>query len=254
MLKHFPLAPFALAIFPILSMLASNANEVSLSVAIRPLLISLLVALLILVIFRLVLRRWDKASLVTSFILVVIFSYGQVYSWLEQNPIAGFSFGRHRYLIILYILVLLVGLWGLIFKLKNYTQALFLANIVSLTLLALPVLQLSWFSLQASLQKNEVAQAAAILDKPLKPSIQPLPDVYYIVRILTPAVMPCWKITSLTTLATLRSENMGFYIAACSRSNYDYTQGSMVAALNMDYLSGLGQYSQELNSEDIGFY
>ena len=44
---------------------------------------------------------------------------------------------------------------------------------------------------------------------------------------------------------------MGFYIADCSRSNYDYTQGSMAAAVNMDYITELGPYLQELNSDDI---
>jgi hypothetical protein len=252
MLKRAPLAPFALAIFPILSLLASNVNEVSLTVAIRPLLISMLVALLLLVVFRLVFRRWDKASLVTSFILVLFYSYGQVYSWLEQNPIAGFSFGRHRYLVILFALFLLLGLWGLVFKLKNYPQALFLANIVSLSLLALPVIQLSWFTLQTSMNQNKAVQAAVVLDKPLEPNLQPLPDVYYIVldsHTRSDALLEDYHFNNSVYLNELRG--MGFYIADCSRSNYDYTQGSMVAAVNMDYLTGLGQYLDELNSNDI---
>ena len=252
MLKRVPLAPFALAIFPVLSLLASNVKEVSFMVAIRPLLISLLVTLLLLIIFRLVFHRWDKASLVTSFILVLFYSYGQVYSWLEQNPVAGFSFGRHRYLVILYALVLLVGLWGLVFKLKNYPQALFLANIVSLSLLALPVIQLSWFTLQTSLNQNRAVQAAVVLDEPLEPNLQPLPDVYYIVldsHTRSDALLEDFHFDNSVYLNELRE--MGFYIADCSRSNYDYTQGSMVAALNMDYLTGLGQYQEELNSNDI---
>jgi hypothetical protein len=252
MLKRLPLAPFVLAIFPVLSMLASNMEEVSLTVAIRPLLISLLLALIILVIFRLVLRRWDKASLVTSYILVLFYSYGQVYSWLEQNPVAEFSLGRHRYLIFLYAFVLLVGLWGLIFKLKNYTQALFLANVISLTLLVFPVLQLSWFSLQATLQQNKAVQAAVVLDKPLEPTLQPLPDVYYIVldsHTRSDALLDDYQLDNSHYLNEL--QDMGVYIADCSRSNYDYTQGSMVAALNMDYLTGLGQYLEVLNTDDI---
>jgi hypothetical protein len=44
---------------------------------------------------------------------------------------------------------------------------------------------------------------------------------------------------------------MGVYIADCSRTNYDYTQGAIVAALNMDYLTNLGPYLKELNSNDI---
>jgi hypothetical protein len=252
MLKRFPLAPFALAIFPILSMLASNVKEVSLTVVIRPMLISLMVTMLLLVVFRLVLRRWDKASLVTSFILVLFYSYGQVYSWLEQNPVAGFSLGRHRYLIFLYVLVLIVGLWSLTFKLKNYTQALFLTNVISLTLLALPVIQITWFTLQNSLTQGKAVQAAAELDKPLEPNVQPLPDVYYIVldsHTRNDALVEDYGFDNSVYLNEL--QEIGFYIADCSRSNYDYTQGSMVAALNMDYLSGLDQYLKQLNSDDI---
>ncbi len=105
MLNRSPLAPFAIAIFPILAMLANNAKEVSLNVALRPLAVSLILALLLLILFRLLLRRWDKAALVTAFLLVIFFSYGHIYSLLEQHPIAGFSLGRHRYLLLLYALV-----------------------------------------------------------------------------------------------------------------------------------------------------
>ncbi len=140
MLKRFPIAPFAFAIFPILAMIASNVKEVSFSVALRPLAVSLVVTLILLFILRLILRRWDKAALVTSFIMLLFYSYGQVYSLLEQYPIAGFSLGRHRYLIILYALIFIVGLWVLVFRLKNYSQVLLITNVLSLTLLAIPVL------------------------------------------------------------------------------------------------------------------
>ena len=162
-------------------MLANNAKEVSLSVAFRPLAVSLLLALLLLVIFRLVFRRWDKAALVTAFLLVIFYSYGHIYSLLEQHPIAGFSLGRHRYLLLLYALVLVVGLWLLIFKLKNYSQALFVTNVISLALLVMPVAQLSIFTIQSSQQQRQAAQAAGRLDPALEPALQPLPDVYYIV-------------------------------------------------------------------------
>jgi hypothetical protein len=252
MLKRIPLAPFAIAIFPILAMLSSNATEVSFHVAIRPLLVSLLVTLLLLILLRLVFRHWDKAALVTSFILFFFYSYGQVYSQLEQHPIAGFIIGRHRYLMIVYTLVFIVGLWWIIFKLKNTSQALFLANVVSLTLLVMPVIQLSIYSVQTSLQQNKAVQADIQLDKPLEPSIKPLPDVYYIVldsHTRSDALMQDYQIDNSSYLNQLRG--MGFYIADCSRSNYDYTQGSIVSTLNMDYLPNLGPYLKELNSKDI---
>jgi hypothetical protein len=252
MLKRIPLAPFAFATFPIMAMLASNAKEVSLSVALRPLIVSLAIAFLLLSVFRIILRHWDKAALVTSFILVLFYSYGQVYFLLEQHPVAGFSFGRHRYLMILYGLMLIAGLWGIIFNLKNNAQALFLANVISLTLLVMPVIQLFIFTLQTSLQQNQVAQTSIQLDNPLQPKLKPLPDVYYVVldsHTRSDALRDDYHLDNSAYLNELQA--MGVYIADCSRTNYDYTQGAIVAALNMDYLTNLGPYLKELNSNDI---
>jgi hypothetical protein len=252
MLKKFPFAPLAIAIFPILTMLAANIKEVSLGVALRPMAVSLVLAALLLGILRLVFRRWDKAALVTAFLLVMFFSYGHIYSLLEQYPIGAFSLGRHRYLIFVYLAVLLLGLWAIIFKLKNYSQALFVANVISLVLLVMPVIQITVFTVQSSVQQDQAVQAAAQLDPPLQPSVQPLPDVYYILldsHTRNDALMEDYHFDNSQYLDQLRS--MGFYIADCSRSNYDYTQGTMTAALNMDYVSELGPYLKNLNSDDI---
>jgi hypothetical protein len=161
--------------FPVLAMLSRNAAEVSLGVALRPLIISLLATSIIFIIFRLTLKRWERAALVTSFLLLLFFSYGQVYLLLEENPVAGFNLGRHRYLIVIYTLVLIVGSWGLFFKVKNSTQVLWGVNVISLVLLAVPVVQLSLFVFQTSSQQ-QVIQTSPQLDPPLEPEIIPLPD------------------------------------------------------------------------------
>ena len=222
------------------------------TVAIRPLCVSLLVALLLLIVLRLLFRRWDKAALVASFILILFYSYGQVYSQLEQHPLNGIIIGRHRYLIILYALAFIAGLWWLIFKLKDNTHALFLANVFSLTLLAIPVVQLTIYLGQTSFQQNKAVQNDIQLDKPLIPNIKPLPDVYYIVldsHTRSDALMEDFQLDNSPYLNELR--DLGFYIADCSRSNYDYTQGSIVSALNLDYLNNLTPYVKELGSKDI---
>ena len=222
------------------------------TVAIRPLLVSLLITLLLLIVLRLLLRRWDKAALVTSFLLILFYSYGQVYSQLEKHPINGFIIGRHRYLIVLYALALIAGLWWLIFKLKNNSQALFLVNVVCLALLAMPVLRLTIYTVQTSFRQSKVVQTDIQIDKPLLPNIKPLPDVYYIVldsHTRSDALMEDFQLDNSPYLNELR--DMGFYIADCSRSNYEYTQGSIVSALNMDYLINLTPYVKELGSKDI---
>ncbi len=79
-----------------------------------------------------------------------------------------------------------------------------------------------------------------------------MPDIYYIVldsHTRADALMEDYQLDNSGFLAQLR--DMGFYIADCSRSNYDYTQGSMAAAVNMDYVTELGPYLKQLNSDDI---
>ncbi len=252
MLKRFPIAPLALASFPILAMLAHNAKEVNLSVAIRPLLISAFFSVFLLLGCRLILKRWDKASLVASFLITLFFTYGHVYSLLEQHPIGTINFGRHRYLIFIYAVILVIGLWLLTFKLNNASLVLYPANIIALLLLAAPIIQLSAFSIQSSMQQQQVVTANASLDLPLKPAVQPLPDVYYIVldsHTRSDALLEDYGLDNSVYLDALRQ--IGFYIADCSRSNYGYTQASIVAALNMDYLDNLGPYLQSMNSDDI---
>lgn len=252
MLKRFPFSVISLAFFPILAMLASNAREVDFSVVIRPLFISLAGAVLLLLVLRLILKRWDKSSLATSFLLVLFFSYGQIYSILEQHPIAGINLGRHRYLVIIYALILIVGLWGIIFKLKNTSLAMYLSNIIGLVLLAMPLIQLSVYAVQASTEQHQAASSVTLLDPPLKPSSQPLPDIYYIVldsHTRSDALLADYGLDNSVYLDGLRQ--LGFYIADCSRSNYGYTQASIVAALDMDYLVELGPYLQHLNSTNI---
>ncbi len=252
MLKRFPLAPLAFAIIPTLAILASNITEVSLSVAIRPLSISLAVSMLLLFILRLAFKRWDKAALVTTLLLVLYFSYGQVYSLLEQHPIGGFNLGRHRYLMFIYALILVAGLWAIIFKLRNISLVFYLANIFSLVLLVIPIIQLSVFIIQSSKQQHQVADASIQLDPPLQPALQPLPDIYFIIldsHTRRDALVEDYDFDNSAYLDQLRE--LGFYIADCSRSNYDYTQGTIAAGLNMDYLTNLSPYLQQLNSEDI---
>jgi hypothetical protein len=251
MLNKLPLAPFALAFFPILSMLSSNAAEVSFTVAIRPLIISLVFATLLLSILRLILRGWEKAAVLTSFTLLLFFSYGHVYSLLESHPIFGVNFGRHRYLVILYGLSFLAGIVVLAVKLKPRAQILLALNLISLALLATPLVQLVRFSLQTSQQQRQAAQSTSLLDEPLKPSFQPLPDVYYIVldsHTRSDALLTDYNLDNSPYLDQLRQ--MGFYIADCSRTNYDYTQAAIVAALDMDYLTSLYPYLEQLNTKD----
>lgn len=110
-LRRFFYHPFCFAVYPSVDLLAINIREVRAWVVIIPLFASLAGAAIILGVLRLLLKDWYRAALVTSFVLLLFFTYGHVYHLLENTGILGVMIGRHRVLIPVYLVLLLEGLW-----------------------------------------------------------------------------------------------------------------------------------------------
>ena len=91
-IKNFPWHPYLLAIFPTLALLSYNIGEIKMGEALRALLVSLAAAILLTVILRLIVKDMHKAAAISSFILVLFFSYGHIYNILEANSLAGVSY------------------------------------------------------------------------------------------------------------------------------------------------------------------
>jgi len=79
---------FLFSIYPALALLATNIAEVAIRVVFRPLFLSLILASLLFVIMRLILKNWQQGALITTEILVFFFSYGHVYNFVRQISFA----------------------------------------------------------------------------------------------------------------------------------------------------------------------
>jgi hypothetical protein len=252
-LKTLPFYPFLLAVYPALALLGHNIAEIRLEVAFRALSISLLLALLLLLIFRLVFRQWDAAALAASVSLLLFFTYGQVYAFLKSFGDAGLGVDRHRYLAPLWLgvwLIFLVWLWRKKPDLKPVQGYL---NLVAVCLLIFPLFQLFSFGLREGLVNPDRAPEAQMAANLTLPEGQPAPDIYYII------------LDAYTRDDTLASEygldnsafldqlkQLGFYVAACSQSNYAQTQLSLASSLNFDYLEALNSRYNAGNNDRTG--
>jgi len=76
--------PFLFAAFPVLFLFAHNIKELEFSVIIIPITFVLFFTLLLLFLFRLILRDDQKAAVLLSFALILFFSYGS-FSQLTEN-------------------------------------------------------------------------------------------------------------------------------------------------------------------------
>jgi hypothetical protein len=173
---------------------------------------------------------------------------------VKNAEVYNFIIGRHRYLFPLFCLIFLTGTWFVLRKLENTGEFTRVLNIIGVGLLIYPTVFLINFSFrtQSGLRK---ASDAIFVGQSLKiPESGETPDIYYIVLdtyTRADALQRDFDFDNSPFLNELRA--LGFYVADCSRSNYTFTQGSITAALNMEYvprveemLNTLGLQSSDL--------
>ena len=236
--KSIPLHPLIWALFPPLALLGNNISQLSPGDAVRSLMACLVMAVLAWMVFRLLLRDWQRSGVVTTAFLVLFFSYGHVYRVLEDRLVLGINLGRHRFLLVLFALVLVaVIIWAL--RAREVLRTSTALNLIGVIALIFPLYQVLSYQVKASVVEDATpgdSLLAEVANLQLPPGSTP-PDIYYII------------LDSYTRSDTLKTQfaydnsgflgalgEDGFYIAGCSQSNYSYTTLSLASALNFNYL------------------
>jgi len=240
----------AIAIFPVLALLANNVGQTSMDVALRPLLLAIAIALALLIAVNLFLRNVPQASIIVSFFLILIFSYGHVYQLIKNATIFNFIVGRHRYLLPAMLVILGLRLWFIYKKIKDVERPTQVLNTISIILLIYPIFSLVSFGLRTQSGHVKAADFQSDSQHLTSPNAADLPDIYYIILdtyTRGDALQKDFDYDNSPFLDELKS--LGFYVAECSRSNYGYTQGSITATLNLKYLSQLNDRLEDLGLE-----
>ncbi len=210
----------------------------------RAILASILAALILIGIFRLILRSWQKAALATTGFLVLFFNYGHLYNLIQNHYLFGFNYGRHRVLFPIFILVfaLLVFWISCSKELPDLTVGL---NLIGVAILIFPLYQIISYQAKSSTQSSLVSQSALqteIADLHLSPGVTP-PDIYYIILdtyTRADTLKSDFSYDNSSFLSDLRAR--GFYVADCSLSNYSFTDLSLTTSLNFNYPETLNEH------------
>ncbi len=222
-----PLYVVFLALYPVLAYLAWNIREVDTRLLYRPLLISLLFSGIILGLMQRAIKDWQKAGLFTALIQFIFFTYGHIKNGLDSLPWPAAKSVWHIVLVLLSA-GLLIGIGRVIKRARRPALATQILNAVGLVLLIGP---LSTLLTRPAVQPRAAPENTA----PIAES-GTYPDIYYII------------LDGYSRQDTLQSlgydnsafrdelEQMGFYIATCSRSNYRNTLLSLSSSLNMNYI------------------
>ena len=236
MKRSFVIHPLLVAAYPILSLLAHNITEVSLKEGVRPLLVSLAIAGILMLLFGVLLKDWHKAGLLTTLFTLWFFSYAHIYRLLKTSPITLLAaIGRHRYLALASLLLLTLAVWWILRNRRNLTRWSSALNFAGTCALLFPFLSILSFLLQPAGSLAPTTSIADQLSTPDRP-----PDIYYIILdsyAREDILQDVFEYDNQPFLEELQER--GFFIASRSHSNYGRTALSLASSLNMDFLQNL---------------
>lgn len=252
-LKRFPLYVLLLGVYPVLFLWLANFGKVHSYVVPRSLLISFGFTAVVFLLIWIFIHPIRKAGLAAGFLLLLFFSYGHLFSLIDNASLSGLIIGRHRFLIPLWGLIALVGTYLIIKSRSDLYESTRIINLISFLLTAFVLIQIGFAaSTSTRLQQNSVQSGpSASSSSSLHTSANTNRDVYYILmdgydradllkRDLNLDIQPF--LDQLT--------QMGFVIPDCGQSNYIDTALSMAATFNMDYLDNLGLSYEDLATKD----
>ena len=107
--SHWILHPIFFALYIVLALLANNIYEVEIIDSLRTVIFSAGLAVLLLLIWRPFLKNWHRSGIMASLCVLLIGLYGHVYFLLKPVTTFGIVIGRHRYLLIFWLVVLFLG-------------------------------------------------------------------------------------------------------------------------------------------------
>jgi hypothetical protein len=227
--------PLLFAAYPVLALLAYNIDWLRPQQALRALLLSVALALLLLVVLARLLRSWHRAGLLVSLLVILFFAYGHLYESIKVG--IGSDVGRHRYLAPLYLATAGFLTWWIVRRLRRPEAATGILNVVALAALAFPLVTL----LRSGVASLSAPPIASEDETRLElPAGQRPPDVYFIVvdgYARQDTLRDVYDLDNSEFLDFL--EQRGFYVARDSRSNYAQTGLSLASTLNLDYIEAI---------------
>ncbi len=245
--------PILFALYPPLALLASNILQIRPVDSYRSFALFAGIGLIIFLLFKWLWKDWIKAGVFTTIAVLSLTIYGQVYNTLEVSPQFQETLGRHRYLFPVWILLIGCAFWLAYRNRERLQLTNSFLNIVSIALVLMPGLSLINHARLSALYSNRNTQSIDQISTTAGTSTTTHPDVYYIILDMygrDDVLLERFDYDNSPFLKEL--EDLGFYVARCSVTNYNMTELSLASSFNMNYLDQLGDQYVAGNKDRSG--
>ena len=175
--------PILVSVFHVLLLISSNLEELLIAREILgSTVIIILFGIITFLFSSLVLKRLDKGSLFSSYIIFIFFSYGYLIIFL--NEVINFSepLGRHRYLLPCLLLISAFIFFAVYKEKFNVRKVLNLVFFSFLIISAVNVVQITYYYLYSPIKMNDIFEMPES-----SVSMENLPDVYHIILDMYPS-------------------------------------------------------------------
>jgi hypothetical protein len=226
--------PFLVAILPILIIYSINLGEVQFSDVWRSILFVTGLTVVFSSVLWLFFRNWHKVNVLTACIMISALSYGHLYDFLKEYE--GLAmFARHRFLLLLYLLLLL-GIGWVVWKRIQIVEPLnVFFSWFSVFMLISPAYAIGSYYLLPYSQTSSSYPESQVATTVSQNEQQP--DIYYII------LDAYGRQDTLQRYYTIDNSEfidelgrLGFYVASESTSNYPQTLLSVASSLNYQYI------------------
>ncbi len=236
------LFPFFISIYPVLHHYSHNQSMVSLESAIMRIVFSLILAGILFVAARVVLRDWDSAAVAAGGIAFVLLSNFTLRMILIDLGVPAGETLRLFWQTGLHITGFAV-VAALVCGVRKRKKVLEFLTVGSVILLLLPL----WSITSQLLKRDEYRQSVSFLsgeDSTVKLEFEGdrLPDIYYIVLDGYARSDVLWDLYDYDNSKFIgQLKEYGFYVADSSRANYGQTTLSLLSTFSLRYLDRVAQ-------------
>ncbi len=238
-LLRYPYHPLLLSIYPIAHLYARNFVFIPIENTFRILAVTLAFALFFLAAFKILLKDWALAGVLSSLLVVLFYTFGHAANAIEAwtiNLQITFDVSILGWIWLAALLVL--SLLALKFRLPEQTTPLL--NIVAAVLVIAPVISIASYAIavSGSVSADEAKLSELRGEQEAEEGMSQVagPDIYFI--ILDGYQRADTLLDSYgydNSAFTEGLQERGFYLASSSRSNYLNTNYSLNTSLNLMY-------------------
>ncbi len=246
----FSIYAFVFAMYPSLFLYINNSDELTFFPFVFYTVIALLLfASFLLGALYLLVRDYTISAILTSIMLILFFSHGNIIDLFI--PQFTFDIGVERifsWVVFIMISVIFIFFFFLFHKHPNaavlFRKFFSIFALVLFVTLIYEIVPKLYIEYEAMADIDQPVASTAIRDD--------LPDIYYIIldgHAREDVLSELYDVNSSLFFEGL--QNMGFYVASQSRSNYTQTFLSQAATLNMSYLDYIADETWERESDDL---